>query len=342
VETLNTGKCIGESMLQMKTCIDHYRYFAGCMQTHEDLCVRHDEDTFSLVVREPIGVVALVLPWNAPTLLLTWKLAPAIAAGNCVVVKPASNAPLPVLEIGRLCQKIVPPGVVNVVTGSGRKVGNHLIGHDKVGKISFTGATETGCRIGETAGKNIVPCTLELGGKSASIVFPDASLDRAIQYTMIGILSTAGEVCVSGSRLFLHETIYDRFLEKLVTKFKSVRVGNPMLPDVQMGPVIDENQMNTVLHYIEIGQKEGARLACGGRRLRGGDFENGFFMEPTIFVDVENKMRIAQEEIFGPVLVVQKFSNEQEAIQLANESNYGLGAAVWTPDFIPRCPVRRI
>jgi acyl-CoA reductase-like NAD-dependent aldehyde dehydrogenase len=332
VESLDTGKCIGEATLQIRMCIDHYRYYAGCIQTQEDLCVQHNKESFSMVVREPIGIVALILPWNAPIMLLTWKLAPALAAGNCVVIKPASNALLPVLEIASACQDFLPPGVINVVSGSGSTIGNYLVEHEKVGKISFTGATETGIGIGEKTGRNITPCTLELGGKSANIVFPDASINRAIQYSMIGILSTAGEVCVAGSRLLLHQDIYNVFLEKLVEKFKSVKVGNPLLPDVQMGPVIDEKQMNTILKYIEAGKQEGARLVCGGRRLTGGDFDKGFFVEPTIFSDVDNKMKIAQEEIFGPVLVVEKFTSEEEAISLANDSRYGLGAAVWSHD----------
>ena len=332
IETLDTGKCLSESMLQMQMCIDHFRYYAAAILTHEDLCIHRSQAEFSIVIREALGVVALILPWNAPTMLLTWKLAPALASGNCVIIKPASNAPVGVLEFASFCQKLLPSGVVNVVTGSGSKIGNYLVDHPKIEKISFTGATDTGSNIGKIAGKNIVPCTLELGGKSANIIFDDAAIDRAIQFSMIGILSTAGEVCVAGSRLLLHKDIYDRFLEKLIAKFKSVKVGNPMDPGTQMGPVIDEKQLQVILEYIEIGKKEGAKLACGGKRLTGGDYDKGFYIEPTIFIDTENTMRIAREEIFGPVLVVEKFETEEEAIHLANDSQYGLGAAVWTHD----------
>lgn len=331
VETLDTGKCFHESLLQIGLCVEQYRYFASSINAHEDICVRHDDGSFSMIVKEPLGIVALILPFNAPSMLMSWKLAPALAAGNCVVIKPSSNAPLPILEIARMCQNILPPGVLNVVPCK-NKAGNHLVNHPKIAKTSFTGSTEVGREIGETSGRNIVPSTLELGGKSANIIFPDASLDKALQFTTIGILSSAGQVCVAGSRLFLHEDVYDSFLEKLKIKFEAVRVGNPLQPDVQMGPQIHEKQMNTILNYIDIGKQEGARLVCGGKQLTGGEYDKGFFVAPTIFADVNNNMRIAREEIFGPVLVVIKFKTEEEVIKMANDSDYGLGAGVWTKD----------
>lgn len=335
VDIRETGRCFGESLMLLDNCISEFRYMAGAIQAYEDTLIQHSNTSFSMVVREPLGVAALILPWNCPAMLFSWKVAPALAAGNTVVIKPASAAPLMVMELGRIVQKVLPPGVLNVVAGSGKEVGNYLINHPKTAKISFTGSTETGCDIGRTAGGNVIPCSLELGGKSANIVFPDAPMERAIQYAAMAILSSAGEICVSGSRLFLHEDIYDSFLAKLKQKFENVRVGNPTNNETQMGPVIDENQINSILRYIEIGKKEGAKLLCGGKRLTGREFDRGYFIAPTIFADVDNRMRIAQEEIFGPVLVVIKFVNEEEVIEMANDSQYGLAAGIWTND-LPR------
>ena len=332
VESLDTGKCIGEARMHMDFSIANYRYFASVIQTQEGTLVSHDDGSFSMIVQEPLGVVALILPWNAPTMLMSWKLAPALAAGNCAIIKPAEDAPLPILEVAALFQEVLPPGVLSVVTGPGKEVGAYLTTHPNIAKISFTGSTGVGCGIGEIAGRNVIPCTLELGGKSANIVFPDANLDRAVEYAAIAILSSAGEICCAGSRLFLHEDIHDAFLEKLKTKFESAVVGNPMDPDVQMGPVINEQQMNKILDYIESGKKEGARLVCGGERLTDNACADGFFIAPTLFADVNNSMRIAREEIFGPVLCVLKFKGEEEVIEMANDSEYGLGAGIWTQD----------
>jgi aldehyde dehydrogenase (NAD+) len=342
VECRDTGKCYGEALMHIGACVGQYRYFAGVVSAYEDVCVTHDSNCISMIVREPFGVVAVILPWNAPSMLMAWKLAPALAAGNTVVMKPASSAPLPVLEMARLFQDILPPGVLNVLPGTGKETGNYLANHPGISKLSFTGSTEIGCLMGEIAGKNVIPCTLELGGKSANIVFPDATIDRAVDTAAAAILSSSGQICVAGSRLFLHEDIYDDFIEKLKAKFESFKVGDPMQPDVQMGPVIDQVQMNRILEYIEIGKKEGARLVCGGKRLTGGIYDKGFFIAPTLFVDVNNKMRIAQEEIFGPVLSVLKFKNEEEAVEMANDSIYGLGAAVWTNDLNRAIRVSRL
>lgn len=330
VDIQETGRCYGESLMLLDNCIAQFRYMASAIQSYEDTLIQHNNDSISMIIKEPLGIAALILPWNSPTMQFSWKAAPALAAGNCVVIKPASAAPLTAMELGRVCQEVLPPGVLNVIAGSGREVGDYLINHPKIAKISFTGSTAVGCDIGKTAGSNIVPCSLELGGKSANIVFPDAPMERAIQYAALAILSSAGEICVSGSRLFLHEDIYDEFLAKLQPKFENVKVGNPLNKDTQMGPVIDEVQMNSILEYIEIGKQEGANLLCGGKRLTGEEYDKGFFIAPTLFADVDNKMRIAQEEIFGPVLVVIKFSSEEEVIQMANDSQYGLAAGIWT------------
>ena len=335
IEARDVGKPIGEATLQMELCASMYRYFAAAILSQDDTMVVHDGGSISAVLREPLGVVGLILPWNAPAMLLSWKAAPALAAGNCVVVKPANAAPLVTLELARLWADVIPAGVFNVLVATGSGVGESMLRHPGIDKFSFTGSTGVGKHIGEVTGGNIVPCTLELGGKSANIIFKDAQLDRALQFSMLAILSTQGEVCVGGSRLLLQEEIYDEFLEKLKVKFEALRVGDPTDPSSQMGPLVSEEQMNKVLQYIEIGQKEGARLVCGGKRLTGPEYDKGWFVAPTIFADVKNSMCIAQEEIFGPVLTVIKFSSEEEAIQIANDTEYGLGAAVWTRD-LPR------
>ncbi|MFV0439602.1 MAG: aldehyde dehydrogenase family protein [Desulfopila sp.] len=332
VETMDTGKTYGEAKIHLANVVSQFHYFAGVIEAHEDIYVQHDNNSFSLMSREPLGVCAMIIPWNAPSMLLSWKVAPALAGGNTIVLKPASAAPLAILEICRLCQEVLPPGVLNVVTGPGSTVGDRLVHHPKIAKISFTGSTETGKGIGRIAGEHVVPATLELGGKSANIVFPDATINKAEMFACMGILSSAGEICVAGSRLFLHESIHDDFLATLKQKFEAVKVGDPMVEGVQMGPITEETQMQKILAHIETGVKEGATLVCGGKRLTGPEYDNGFFIEPTIFADVTNDMRIAQEEIFGPVLVVIKFTDENEVIAMANDSSYGLAAGIWTND----------
>jgi len=332
VEAKDVGKPINEARQQVELSASMYRYFAAAILSQDDTMVLHDQGSISALIREPLGVVGLILPWNAPCMLLSWKAAPALAAGNCVVVKPASAAPLIILELARLWADVIPAGVFNVLLATGGGVGEKMLHHPGFDKFSFTGSTKVGKHIGEVTGGNIVPCTLELGGKSANIIFGDAQLDRAIQYSMLAILATQGEVCVGGSRLLLHEDIYDEFLNRLKEKFESVIVGDPLDPSNQMGPLISEDQLDKVLNYVEIGKQEGAKLICGGYRLTGEKYDKGFFMAPTIFADVNNDMRIAREEIFGPVLSVIKFSTEEEAVRIANDSDYGLGAAVWTKD----------
>lgn len=331
LESRDTGKPIGECIGQLGACVEMYRYFASAIESQEATLINHDNGSFSCVVREPLGVAGLILAWNAPSMLMAWKLAPALAAGNTVVIKPATGAAIPVLEAAMLWQDLLPKGTINVVVGSGDSVGNTLINHPGINKISFTGSYQVGQNIGAVAGRNIVPCTLELGGKSASVIFEDANLERALQMSILGMLSSSGEVCVANSRILVQDTVYDKFLAMLKEKYEGFRVGNPLDPTVQMGPVMDQKQMEKVLNYIEIGKEEGARLVCGGCRLTGPEYDKGFFVAPTIF-EAENHMRVAREEIFGPVQCVLKFHTEEEALAIANDSCYGLGAAVWTKD----------
>lgn len=332
IETADVGKCISESRMQVRGCADTFRYFASCIGGENEILRRHGMDSASAVIREPLGVVGLIIPWNAPSMLLTWKLAPCLAAGNCVVMKPASGAPLPILEIALRLQKILPPGVVNVVCGRGDSIGEALIANPKVAKVSFTGSTGVGRHIAAQAGKHLIPATLELGGKSPLIIYEDADLEKAVQFAMLGTLSSSGAVCVAGSRVLIQDSVYDQVVQIMRSAFARVRVGDPTEECMHMGPVIDERQFHTIMEYIAAGRSEGATLLWGGERLRGGVYETGFYIEPTLFGDVGNHMKIAREEIFGPVLSLIRFSNEEEAVALANDTEYGLGAGVFTKD----------
>lgn len=332
IETLDNGKTLTEARADISDVVDQFRYFSSCIRTNEGSYVEQDNYGFNIIRKEPLGVVAQIVPWNYPLSMAGWKMAPALAAGNCIVIKPASNTPLSLLEFARLAGKELPDGVLNVVTGSGQSCGKALIAHPGIRKVAFTGSTEVGAGVGETAGKQITPCTLELGGKSAHIVFSDCQWDRALEAVKDGILGCAGQICSAGSRLFVHKEIYEKFIGELAQRFEKVRVGNGLKPDTEMGPLVDERQMEMVLKYIDIGKKEGARLMTGGKRITKKPYDRGFFVEPTLFADVTNNMRIAQEEIFGPVLVAIPFTSEKEVIALANDSPYGLAGGVWTQD----------
>ncbi len=333
VETLDNGKPIRETMaIDVPLSSDHFRYFASAIRTEEGQAVMIDKDTMSIILREPIGVVGQIIPWNFPLLMGAWKIAPALAAGDCVVIKPSSMTSLSLLELAKLLAEVLPPGVVNVITGRGSVSGNYILEHEGFRKLAFTGSTEVGYTISEAAAKRLIPATLELGGKSANIYFPDAPWDKAIEGLQIGILFNQGQVCCAGSRAFVHEDIYDKFLEEAVKAFGRVKVGLPWEKDTQMGSQVNEDQLRKILAYVEVGRKEGAKVACGGARITANGLDKGCFMEPTILSDVSNKMRVAQEEIFGPVLCFIKFRNEDEVIAMANDSEYGLGGAVWTKD----------
>ena len=333
VESMDNGKPIRETMaIDIPYSARHFRYFAGCIMAEEGSANILDGNTLSLILREPIGVVGQIVPWNFPFLMAAWKLAPVLAAGCCTVFKPSSDTPLSVLELARLTQDVIPTGVFNVITGSGSKAGQYILDHPGFRKLAFTGSTEVGGCVACAAAERLIPSTLELGGKSANIYFDDCKWDMAMDGLQLGILFNQGQVCCAGSRVFVQDTIYDQFVEEAARRFNAVKVGMPWEPDTQMGAQINEHQVKKILEYIEIAKQEGARVACGGERATEGDLAKGCFMKPTLLVDVDNHMRVAQEEIFGPVACVIKFHDEDEVIAMANDSAYGLGGAVWTRD----------
>lgn len=333
VESLDNGKPIRETMaIDIPLSAKHFRYFAGCIMAEEGSANILDEQFLSLILREPIGVVGQIVPWNFPFLMAAWKLAPVLAAGCCTVFKPSSDTSLSVLEFARLVQDVIPKGVFNVITGSGSKSGQYMLDHKGFRKLAFTGSTEVGRQVALAAADRLIPATLELGGKSANIFFPDCNWEQAIDGLQLGILFNQGQVCCAGSRVFVHEDIYDKFLEDAVKAFNNVKVGVSWDPETQMGSQINERQLEKILSYVEIGKQEGARLICGGERITDGELAKGCFMCPTLLADVTNDMRVAQEEIFGPVACILKFRDEDEVIRMANDNAYGLGGAVWTRD----------
>ncbi|WP_027179882.1 aldehyde dehydrogenase family protein [Maridesulfovibrio bastinii] len=339
VETLDNGKPIRETKnIDIPLASDHFRYFASAVRTDEGSATMIDKDTMSIILHEPIGVVGQIIPWNFPFLMAAWKIAPAIAAGNTVVIKPSSETSLSMLEFAKIIDKILPPGVVNIVTGGGSSTGNYILEHEGFSKLAFTGSTDIGYMIADAAAKKLIPATLELGGKSANIYFPDCPWEKAVEGALLGILFNQGQVCCAGSRIFVHEEIYDRFLAAITEKFESVKVGLPWEEDTMMGSIINEKQLNQVMGCIEAGKKEGAKLVTGGTKITEGELGKGSFLKPTIFADVDNSMDIAQQEIFGPVVCVIKFKDEDEVIAMANDSEFGLGGAVWSKDI--NCAMR--
>ncbi|WP_066719540.1 aldehyde dehydrogenase family protein [Clostridium sp. Marseille-P299] len=333
VETMDNGKPIRETTgADIPLASDHFRYFAGVIRAEEGTSTMIDENTLNLILREPIGVVGQIVPWNFPFLMAAWKLAPVLAAGDVSVFKPSSTTSLSVLELMKLIEGVVPKGVINIITGKGSKSGEYLQHHKGLDKLAFTGSTEVGREVGISAAENLIPSTLELGGKSANIFFSDADMNIALEGIQLGILFNQGQVCSAGSRIFVQEDFYDEFVEKAVAAFEKVKVGNPLDPNTQMGAQVSEQQLNKILSYIEIGKNEGAKVATGGERFVDGDAANGYFMKPTLLVNVTNDMRVAREEIFGPVGVVIKFKTIDEVIDMANDSDYGLAGGVFTKD----------
>ncbi len=333
VETFDNGKPIRETLASdVPESADHFRYFAAAIRAHEGSAVMLDDDTMSIILHEPIGVAGQIIPWNFPLQMGAWKLAPVIASGCTTVLKPAAETSLSMLELMDLIKDVVPPGVVNLTTGKGSETGSYILESPKFAKLSFTGSTEVGYTVAEEAAKKLIPATLELGGKSASIFFEDCNWELAMDGLQQGILFNQGQVCSAGSRIFVQESIYDKFVDEAKKRFEKVKVGMPWEKDTQMGAIVNEKQMETVLKYVKAGKDEGARLVTGGERLTKDGMDKGYFIAPTLFADVNNEMKIAQEEIFGPVGVVIKFKDEEEALTLANSSEYGLAGAVYTRD----------
>ena len=332
LETLDNGKPIFESrQVDMPMVIDVLRFYAGCATKIHGETINTLETAFTYTLREPVGVVGLIIPWNFPLLLASWKLGPALACGCTVVMKPAEQTPLTTLRLGELSIEAgFPAGVVNILTG-GPEVGKAIVAHPGVDKIAFTGSTAVGKEIMRNAAGSLKRITLELGGKSPNIVFADSDIDNAVRGAINGIFYGKGEVCNAGSRLFVENKIKDEFVEKLVGRAKKMQPADPLDPKTRLGAIVSQEQMRTVLGYIEAGKKEGARLVAGGNRVSV-DGGKGYFIEPTIFGDVTNDMKIAQEEIFGPVLATLTFNEIDEAVSLANQTPYGLAAAVWTRD----------
>jgi aldehyde dehydrogenase len=338
IETIDNGKALRETRAaDLPLVIDHFRYFAGVIRADESTISEHDEHTVSIALHEPLGVVAQIIPWNFPLLMATWKIAPALAAGCCTVVKPAEQTPTSIMVLMELIGDILPPGVLNVVTGFGVEAGKPLASSNRVAKVSFTGETTTGRLIMQYASENLVPVTMELGGKSPNIFMKsvadadDDFFDKAVEGAVLFALNQ-GEVCTCPSRILVHEDIYDVFMERVIERTKAIKMGHPLAEDTMMGAQASNDQFEKILSYLDIGKQEGAEVLCGGdKAFLNSGLENGYYIQPTIFKG-HNKMRIFQEEIFGPVVSVTTFKTTEEAIAIANDTMYGLGAGLWSRD----------
>jgi aldehyde dehydrogenase (NAD+) len=333
LETTDNGKTIGESTNNMKAAARYYRFFAGYAdKLHGEVIPMDNLDMFDYTLREPIGVIAIITPWNSPISILANSLAPALATGNTVVIKPSEHTSVTTLELGKLITEAgFPEGVVNVVTGD-YKVGDWLTKHPGIGKISFTGGSATGRIIARNASENLIPVSLELGGKSPNIIFADADLDKATTAAAGGVFGGAGQTCIAGSRLLVQSSIYDEVVERMVAKANKLRLGDPHDPTTQMGPVANLPHFKRILSMVESGKSEGAHAAAGGGAFEDERHSKGLFVRPTVLVDVNNSMQVAREEIFGPVISILKFDTDEEAVEIANDSSYGLASGIWTKD----------
>jgi len=337
-ETWDNGKAVRETLnADLPLAIDHFRYFAGVIRAQEGSISQIDADTVAYHFHEPLGVVGQIIPWNFPLLMATWKLAPALAAGNCVVLKPAEQTPASILVWAELVGDLLPPGVLNIVNGFGLEAGKPLASSPRISKIAFTGETTTGRMIMQYASQNLIPVTLELGGKSPNIFFKDimdqddAFLDKAIEGFVMFALNQ-GEVCTCPSRVLIQEDIYEEFMARALKRVEEIKIGNPLDPETMMGAQASQEQMEKIMSYLDIGKQEGAEVLIGGdRNVLEGDLAEGYYIKPTVFKG-NNKMRVFQEEIFGPVVSVTTFKTKEEALEIANDTLYGLGAGIWTRD----------
>lgn len=337
VETVENGKAVRETLAaDLPLVVDHFRYFAGVIRAEEGSASELDNDTVSLIIREPIGIVGQIIPWNFPLLMATWKLAPALAAGCCVVLKPAEQTPTSILVLMEIIGDLIPPGVLNIVNGFGTEAGKPLAQSKRIAKVAFTGETTTGRLIMQYASENLIPVTMELGGKSPNVFMKsvgdadDDFFDKCVEGAVMFALNQ-GEICTCPSRIIVHEDIYDRFMERVIERTKAIKMGHPLDPETMMGAQASNDQFEKILSYLDIGKQEGAEVLTGGEAAHVEGAEGGYYIQPTIFRG-HNKMRIFQEEIFGPVVSVTTFKTNEEAIELANDTLYGLGAAVWTRD----------
>lgn len=333
LEILDTGKSLAAAQGQVMQAIEDFEFYAGAIVSHRGAVNSMPGAFQNITEKEPVGVCVQIIPWNYPLMMAAWKIAPAIAVGCSVIVKPASLTPLTAIVLGEICLEAgVPEGVVNVIPGSGSEVGNFLVEHDKVDKVAFTGSTPIGKEIMARASQTLKRVTLELGGKSPSIIFEDADIDAAVDGSLFGIFYNTGQSCEARSRLYVHEQIYEEFIEKFVAKTKQLKLGNPLDKETHVGAVISQDQLESIDSYVKSAQADGARILTGGKSVTPEGYENGFWYEPTVIAETNHTMVAVQEEIFGPVVVVMKFKDEKEAVKLANDSIYGLGSAIWTKD----------
>ncbi|MFI5349002.1 MAG: aldehyde dehydrogenase family protein [Elusimicrobiota bacterium] len=332
LETRNAGKPLADSRDEIGLAADVFEYYAGAATKHFGETIPVGASGLDFTLREPVGVCALIVPWNFPLVIATWKMAPALACGNAMVLKPSSETPLTALRFAQLCLEAgLPDGVLNVVPGPGTGCGDALVAHPLVRKVSFTGSTATGTAIMKSAADGLKRVSLELGGKSPNIVFEDADLDLCVEKSVWSVFGNAGQDCCARSRSIVHRKVYDKFVDKFVARTKKIVVGHPEKKGTQIGPLISNRQRENVCRYIDIGETEGAERLCGGS-LPGGALAKGFYLTPAVFADVDAKMRISQEEIFGPVVAIIPFKDEDEAISIANDSPYGLSGSLWTRD----------
>lgn len=331
MEVLNSGKSVGAAIVQINQAIEDFEFYAGAIVGHRGVVNNMPYGFFNYTQKDPVGVCAQIIPWNYPVMMAAWKIAPAIATGCSVVVKPASLTPVTAILINEICHEAgVPAGVVNTLPGSGAIIGDHLVKHEDVNKVAFTGSTPTGKDIMEKASQTLKRITLELGGKSPNIVFEDADMEGAVAGSLFGIFFNTGQSCEARSRMFVHESIYDEFVEKFVEKTKKLVLGDPLDKQTHIGSIISREQLEIIDGYVQSAIDDGATVLTGGKEAYIAGFENGFWYEPTVIVDVTSEMKAVREEIFGPVVVIERFSDEKEVIKKANDTKYGLASAIWT------------